>query len=293
MLVLLHSLILEGITLKKISLFTLSFFMMCCIFTSSAQAQVQYEDVVEKIHYTHPNMTTGGQPFDAKKEIGSENPTLRVFIWADLGETFTKKFFDEAFEALEKKHSQDTQFIFVHRSFLMQNTSVRAGIIGECAAQQGQFWNNIRPITQNLNDLSNLGYLNNIDKTQMEKCIADPLTKNVITASEDSAKYVGINGIPTLIIQNVAKPQPYSVKVSGAQSLSIFERAFQEAKDGDLSKQEIEDLKTQMTVLKQNVQQTQMDVQEVKKEQSGIAQEIENLKKIVQSILDRLKSLFF
>lgn len=261
-------------------------------------AQVRYEDVVEKIRYTHPNRMIGpeggtaNQPFDAKKEIGPQNPVLKVYIWADLGERFTKKFFDEAFESLKNKYSQEALFIYNHRAFLMQDTSVRAGMIGECTAKQGQFWTNINPIMNNVDNLDSLDYLQNVDRPEIEKCLKNPYTKSVIDISEEDGKYSGFNSIPTVVIQNIAKPQQYSIKVSGAQELSIFERAFLEAEEGDLNKKDLEEIKTKVTELQQDVQQTKEDVRQVKTEQSRLAQEIEKLKELIQSILEQIKSLF-
>lgn len=272
----------------------LSFF---CILARPVDAQMNYEEVVEKIRYTHPRLIgsegeTLNQTSGAKKEIGLQSPVLKVYIWADLGERFTKKFFDETFETLKNKYSQEALFIYNHRAFLMQDKSIRAGMIGECAAKQGQFWNNIDGIMKSLDNLESLDYLQNVNRGDIDKCLNDPYTKRIIEISEGDGKYLGFNGIPTVVIQNAVKPQQYSLKVSGAQDISIFERAFLEAKEGDLNKKELEEIKTKVKELQQDVQQTKEDVKEVKQEQSRLAQEIERLKGLIQSIIQRIQSLF-
>lgn len=256
----------------------LSFFLIFSLFANSVQAQVPYENVVEKIHYTHINRGIGSRnPFDAKKEIGSPNPQLRIYIWADLGEPYTKKFFDVTFPILLSKYSNDVVFIYNHRTLFMQDKSVKAGMIGECAAEQRQFWPNINTITNNLDHLDDLTYLRDIDLEQIKKCLADPYTKSIVDISERDGQYFGFNGSPILVIQNVNNPQGYSIKVSGAQDISIFDQAIQEAKVGDLNKKDLEDVKSQVTQLRQ-------DVAEVKSQQTNLAQKLDQLIAWIRSL---------
>ncbi|EKD65149.1 MAG: hypothetical protein ACD_50C00175G0004 [uncultured bacterium] len=265
-----------------------------------ASAQSDYSPFIEKIHYNHISRGIGPHdPYDAKKAIGSDNPTLIVYIWGDLNERYTKMFFDNIFETLKDKYSNEALFVYNHRAFLMQDRSIRAGMIGECVAQEGQFWNNIKGITNNLDNLDSLDYLENIDRGKIESCLNDPYTKTVIEVSENDGKFLGFNTIPTIVIKNIAKPQQYSIKVMGAQNISVFERAFLEAKEGDLSNTDLVEVKEKVTDLEQDVQktkedveETKEDVEEIKEEQSRLAQEIEKLRGLIQSIIEKIQNFF-
>ena len=267
------------------------------IFTKSGNAQVSYEDVVEKIRYTHIGRLVGLSPsemvqYDAKKEMGSINPILKVYIWGDLSTVFTKKFFDEIFPILKNKYSTEALFIYNHRAYLSQDISIKAGIIAECTAIQDQFWENISPITSHLDNLDSLDYLQSVDKTKIEECVKNPRIKSIIEESEADGKYLGFNAIPTIVIQNITKPQQYAIKVTGAQDISIFERAFIEARDGDLSKKELQEIKVTVTQLQQDTNQIKHDVKELKTNQSFLSQEIEKLKMLIDSILKQMKYFF-
>lgn len=268
----------------------LSFLLLISLLSvKDAYAQVQYEDVVEKIHYTHPNRGIGSHdPYDAKKQFGSTAPILKVYIWGDLGERFTKKFFTEVFPSLKDKYSNEALFIYNHRAFLMQDKSVQAGMLGECTARQGKFWENVNPILDN-GDLGKLDYLKEVNIDQIKECLKDPYTKTVIEVSENDGKYFGFNGIPTTIVQNASKPLDYSVKVNGSQDLQIFERAFLEAKEGDLTKKELQDLKSEVSNLKEDVKQTQEDVKQTKQEVQGLRALIETILKQIQALFELIK----
>lgn len=276
--------------MKKI--FLCLIFLLLIVNVHTIYAQVKYEDVVEKIHYTHPNRAMGSHdPFDARKEIGAQNSLLKVYIWGDLNEKYTQKFFKEIFEPLRSKYGQEALFIYNHRAFLMQDNSIRAGMIAECAAKQGQFWDNVLPIIDNSSNLETYGYLRGTNSQELESCLKDPYTRIVIETSENDGKYFGFNSIPTLVIQNTQNPQGYSIKISGTQDLAIFDRAFLEAKEGDLTKKDLTDLKSKVSSLEANVQQAQGQIKEVKEQQSVLAQQIGKINELLQRILQNFRTL--
>lgn len=259
---------------------------------TSVWAQVRYEDVVEKIHYTHPRRGMGSHDlYDARKELGPESAILRMYIWGDLGERFTKSFFTTTFPTLKSKYGDEMYFIYNHRAFLLMDKNVQAGMVGECAAQQGKFWDNIIPIVSNIENLGQLDYLQGVDNEKIRQCLADPYTKTVVHVSEEDGKYFGFNSVPTFVIQNTQNPQAYSLKISGAQDMAIFERAIAEAKDGDLTKKDLDTLEAKVANLEQDVKQTKEDVQTVKEKQNILVTEIEKIKELLQTILQRFSHL--
>lgn len=241
-----------------------------------AHAQVRYEDVIEKIHYTDGmSYSANNQPVVVAKEIGSSNPTLKVYIYGDFSETYTKKFFDGTFEYLKNKY-QDARFIFRNAVFLGTDNGMQTAFMVNCLATQNHFWDNVQSLI-NIADLNNPNF-KNIDTNQFNDCVKNSNTKSGVNIENDLAKYYGFNSFPTIVIQNTAKPQDYSVKVSGAQSTDIFDRAFLEAKEGDLAKQDLEELKADVALLKEDVKQTK--------------QEVSGLRALIENILQQFQALF-
>ncbi len=183
-------------------------------------------DNFEKITYTDPNRQSNGHPLNAPKVTGSENPKVKVHIFADLTERYTKQFFNTTFNTLKEKHGQDTQFIFHHYPFLGMENAIKAGMVGECAAKQGQFWTNIQGIMDNTDAIDSLDYLKSVKVEEIRKCLQDPEVKLAVTVGEEDAKYVGLNAVPSFIIQNAAHPEGLAIKILGAQDIGKFDRAI-------------------------------------------------------------------
>ena len=275
--------------MKKLISFLLLVFALT-IFSNTVYAQVRYEDVIEKIHYTDGMSIdpTTGRTIEASREIGSSNPGLKVYIYGDFSETYTKRFFGDTFDYLKNKYP-DARFLFRNAVFLGTDSGMQTGLIVTCLVRQSHFWDNLQNLI-NITDLSNPSF-NNIDKDQFGNCLKDKNTKNEVNIEDNLTKYYGFNSLPTIVVQNAAKAQDYSVKVSGAQSKDIFDRAFQEAKDGDLTKKDLEDIKTKVTNLQQDVEKTQQDVKEVKQQQSFLSEQLDQIKQIMDRIIKNLQSL--
>jgi protein-disulfide isomerase len=252
----------------------------CLLFVNIQKVDAQgiaYEEVVEKIRYNpisrHPDPET-------PKEIGKQDSTLTVHIWGDLGETYTKRFFENIFPQLFEEYKNEAQFVYHHRAFLSFEKSITLGSIGECAAAQGKFWENISAITNS--DGSDLMVVKNVDQEKLAACVANPTIKAIIDQSEKDGTNYGYSGIPTFVIQNTGKPGGYSIKVNGAQDISIFRRAMLEAKGEDSSTQNIENLEKKVNNLEQ-------DVKGVQTEQTGMRVQINNIMHFISQIMQRLR----
>ena len=266
---------------------TVSIILLFLIFVSlsnTAHAQVRYEDVVEKIHYTDGmsyNPTTG-QTAVISKEIGPSNPSFKVFIYGDFSTTYTKRFFSETFDYLKNKY-QDAKFIFRNAVFLESDNGILTASMINCLAAQNNFWENIQNLIS-MTDLNNPNF-RNVEMNQFNDCIKNPYTKFGVNIEDNLAKYYGFNSIPTMIIQNTSKPQDYSVKITGAQSTDIFDRAFLESKEGDLTKKDLEEIKADVKSLKQNVEK-------IEKRQNFLEEQIDQIKQAIDTIIKNIQALF-
>lgn len=183
-------------------------------------------DNFEKVVYTDPNRQVNDSPLNASKKIGADEPKVLVHIFADLTERYTKQFFNTTFNTLKEKHGHDTQFIFHHYPFLGMENAIKAGMVGECAAKQEQFWNNIQGIMDNTDAIDSLDYLKSVDLDKIKKCLQDPNVKLAVKVGEEDAKYTGLNGLPAFIIQNASHPEGLAIKILGAQDIGKFDRAI-------------------------------------------------------------------
>ena len=279
--------------MKKI-IFLLPIFIAILI-PQPVHAQVKYEDVVEKIHYAHPNRFINEKPYDAVKQVGSKNPLINVYIWADLTDTYTQRFFKESFDTLKSKYGDKALFIYNHRTLFNTEKSIRAAIISECTAQQNNFWENITPIIDNsesLTSLNKLDYLKNINKEQLQTCIDNPNTKSTVEISDQDGQYFGFNSVPLFIIQNASKPQEFSIKIIGAQDQEIWDKSFLEAEQGDLTNKKVEDLSNKVNVLEQKLEQSQQALNETQKKVSLLEGIVNNLQNTIKSITEKIQSLF-
>lgn len=267
------------------------FISVYVLFSDTAFAQVKYEDVIEKIHYTDGMSyePTTGRPAVVAKEIGSSSPVLKVYIYGDFSETYTKKFFSDTFDYLKNKY-QDARFLFRNAVFMDIDEGMQVAATVNCLAEQNQFWDNINNLI-NTSDLNNPDF-KNIDKNKFDSCRNSKNTKLGINIENDLKKYYGFNSVPTLIIQNALKPQDYVVKVSGAQSTDIFDRAFLEAKEGDLTKRDLEEIKAKVNNLQQDVEKTKQTIQQVQQKQSFLEEQISVLKQLIDKIIKNFQSLF-
>lgn len=208
-----------------------------------------YNTVTQKIHYTDPNRTSGGQSFEATKKIGAKNPILKFHIFADPTNNYTKKFFDDSYHPLINTYP-DIQFIYHHRTFLDLDKSIEAALIGECVADQNVFWENLPHILKNSENLGNLDYLQGVDITTLKTCISNPNTKQVIKIVDEDAKNAGINGIPSFIIEKANNdPDVFDILVNGAQSFEVFQVAIDETRGIDPKDAEIRRLQEENSKL--------------------------------------------
>lgn len=266
--------------------------LLLLVFVSLAPtifAQVAYEDVVEKIHYTYPRGDVNGKSHEPGKELGAAHPRVKVYIWADLHETYTRQFFQTTFDDLKQRYAKEALFIYVPRAFLDAPESIEVGMIAECTAKQDMFWPNLKVIATKADGLKNFDYLQGVDKEKLKLCLTDSSIKFRVTQGESDAKSLGFNAIPVIVIQNVATPGPYSIKITGAQPLFIFTRAFAEAKGETITP--TDDMKTRVDTIKNDTDQIKKDVQEVKQKQSLLSQELEQIKQILASIFKSIHGL--
>lgn len=273
----------KSIGMKKI-LFFITFFSLFGAFSSQVHAQVAYESVTEKIHYTFPDRKTQNQkgewiPQSTLISTESSNPKIKIYFYGDLTRPYTQQFFRQTFEPLRRKYQSDVQFIFQNHAFFDRDgKSIRAGMIGQCAAEQQQFWPNAVNIGVYQDNLKDYSYLSNLDVDLLKKCLNDPRTEGTVRIQDGDAQLFGFNGDPTFIIQNPAKPQDYAVKLFGAQDISLFDQAIKEELGYNPDKERIIELQLQIASLSASLSASEQKV-------SFLESQVFSLQKIINSVL--------
>jgi hypothetical protein len=265
--------------MKSILLFLITVFL----FATPTIAHADFEQYIEKVHYNHINRTEGSQTLETKKETGNVNsPTINVYIWGTLSEKYTQKFYFEILPILKNNYPQ-AKFTYLHRSFSFHEpTATEIEKQVECTAEQNVFWQNIQLVSaRKSNEIKTL------NQTQFKNCLNKPANKALLeTANEDGAS-LGINSIPTVIIENAINSEVYDVKITGAQELAVFEEGFSQV----LSSPQFQTTSVEKKIaeLEERVASAESEVSILKSEQSFIQTQIDKLLILIESLLQNVK----
>ena len=86
--------------------------------------------------------------------------------------------------------------------------SCRAASAGECARQQGKFWDLAHLMFKNQEDLDDPGIMfmakqAGLDTDQLKTCMADPSTLTAVVADATAGQKINVNGTPSLFLKGI------------------------------------------------------------------------------------------
>ncbi len=226
---------------------------------SQAQAAFNYEDVTQRIRYEdHLVVYTSSNPLIHETKSLGKGKDVRLYIFADLNERFTQKFFRETFPELKTRLGDKVTFIYRHHLYTADSkNSLKTAQYVECAAAQNIFWSNIPTLIQNSNSLTTKIFGENLDSIALEKCLKDLNTLAVINDQNNFAEKLGFVGIPTFIVENTKDRTALAVKIDGIHEASYYERAVNEIIEELTKKQESQRLKQEVLDLKSKLAERQ------------------------------------
>ncbi len=155
----------------------------------------------------------GGNP-----AIGPDQAVVTIIEFGDFRCSFCKRFQDETIAPLLERYEGRVRFVWRDYPILGQG-SFEASIAGECADDQGQFWNFHDLVFADQANLTRDGFIAkatqlDLDVAQFTTCYDNQQHRDEILADYQAGEALGVTGTPTFFING--RP------LIGAQPLDAF-----------------------------------------------------------------------
>ena len=172
---------------------------------------------------------------NASPYLGNEDAPITLIEFGDYQCLFCNKFFHETEENILKNYVDTGKVKIIFKDFtIIGPDSIGAAHASHCAQDQGKFWeyhdelynnwageNNGWASSENLVKFAqNIG----LNEEEFNQCMSDGKYKQLVTASSNDAKNLGITGTPAFF---VIGPDNQVTRISGAQPYEVFHNIFQ------------------------------------------------------------------
>ena len=172
---------------------------------------------------------------NASPYLGSEDAPITLIEFGDYQCLFCNKFFHETEASILKNYVETGKVKIIFKDFtIIGPDSIGAAHAAHCAEDQGKFWeyhdelynnwageNNGWASSENLVKFAqNIG----LNEEEFKQCMSDGKYKQLVTASSNDAKNLGITGTPAFF---VIGPDNQVTRISGAQPYEVFHKIFQ------------------------------------------------------------------
>ena len=149
--------------------------------------------------------------------IGNKDAKVKIFLFSDHQCPFCAKFFDEI---VNTSKSFGDKVVLVYKDFPLEfhSQAMNAAMAGECAKDQGKFWEmskrlyNTQKQWGNLKDDKAKGFFKQqakrlgLDMEKFDGCLENGEHKDAIEKSKKEAEAFGITGTPSVFINNQFVP---------------------------------------------------------------------------------------
>lgn len=248
----------------------------------------------------------GGFEDQADPSIGSEDAEITMEIWCDFEGPFCKEFYQNSFPQIQDKYIDHGKVRAVFKDRPLQNMhpwSQDAATIMECVHRQSDslYFDTLEVIYENQDSIDNETVEEDIidyaveqgaNESQIDSCMnKEPLDE--VKSDIEEAERRNISATPTVVIGDKV--------VEGAQGFSEFEKVIEaklkpgeetesdENNESDSEQTDPEDLEDRLndnsssnvTELKEKIQEQEQEIEEIKEQQNTIV-----------SILERIMDMF-
>jgi len=196
--------------------------------------ELQFEENTPKPGVAGDSMslfTANGSPY-----LGSDDAPIILVEFGDYQCFFCNKFFHETEQNILKNYVETGKVKIIFKDFtIIGPDSIAAANASHCAEDQGKFWeyhdelydnwageNNGWASSENLVKFAqNIG----LNEDEFNQCISAGKYKELVTASSNDARNLGITGTPAFF---VIGPDNQATRISGAQPYEVFRNIFEE-----------------------------------------------------------------
>ncbi|MBI2105828.1 DsbA family protein [Candidatus Woesearchaeota archaeon] len=162
--------------------------------------------------------------------IGDENAPITMIEFSDFQCPFCKRFRDQAFDQLKSQYIDAGKVKFVYRDFPLSSIhpmAQKAAEAGECADDQGKFWEMHDKIFEGQSVWASSGvsifkqYAQelNLNSNEFDNCLDSGKYKDEVEKDLNDATRSGGQGTPYFLVGNQ--------QISGAQPFVAFQQAIE------------------------------------------------------------------
>ncbi len=196
--------------------------------------ELQFEETTPKPGIAGDSMSlfTG----NAAIFLGSDDAPITLVEFGDYQCFFCNKFFHETEPSILENYVETGKVKIIFKDFtIIGPDSIGAAHAAHCAEDQGKFWEYHNELYDNWTGENNgwassenlVRFAQNIglNEEEFNQCMSDGKYKQLVTASSNDAKNLGITGTPAFF---VIGPDNQVTRIAGAQPYEVFHNIFQE-----------------------------------------------------------------
>ncbi len=196
--------------------------------------ELQFEETTPKPGIAGDSMSlfTG----NAAIFLGSDDAPITLVEFGDYQCFFCNKFFHETEPSILENYVETGKVKIIFKDFtIIGPDSIGAAHGAHCAEDQGKFWEYHNELYDNWTGENNgwassenlVRFAQNIglNEEEFNQCMSDGKYKQLVTASSNDAKNLGITGTPAFF---VIGPDNQVTRIAGAQPYEVFHNIFQE-----------------------------------------------------------------
>ena len=167
--------------------------------------------------------------------LGSIDAPLTLVEFGDYQCSFCKRHFDQTHDLIMKNYVETNKVKIVFKDLIATpgKDSLHAAHAAHCAKDQGMFWKCHYMLYNNWKG-ENTGWITDdnlnkfaknidLDMNKFSKCMLENKWMDLISASQEDAKIMGIRGTPSFFLIG---PENEIVKIHGAQPYDVFKESF-------------------------------------------------------------------
>lgn len=181
--------------------------------TVTGQKVLPVKDMIKKIKTGSP-------------QLGNANAKVTMVVFEDFQCPFCKKFHDETFPLIKKEYIDTGKIKIIHQDLAFLGVESNAAHeAGQCANEQGKFWEFLDQIYENQSPGHNSGNFSDenlkkiakkvgLDLVKFNECYDSQRYKNLVSEARSFANSYGISSTPSFVINGQ--------HISGAKSFETF-----------------------------------------------------------------------
>lgn len=169
---------------------------------------------------------------------GSPDAQLTLIEFSDFECPFCARYANETHAQLDREYVQTGKVRYVFRHFPLEQIhshALKAGVAGECARQQGKFWNLHARLFANQSALGDADLLKSasaigLDSRGFERCLGDEAQAAKVRRDLNEGLRAGVNATPTFFVGTTGSDGTVQVlrSLAGAQPFATFKRTLDE-----------------------------------------------------------------